>query len=259
MERSTAIISKIEQLVDQVGLAFQEEGEEVTESVKGMAETKRGMDLISERNREVNRWIEIAEADSRHQSVMMKESIQSLEPVIDTVHATLKSVDDTLGLMQRQREQINRLGQISGSLSQTSFELRKSLSVSLEADMPKLNEESRAAIRELLLDLAADPNIRSLEQESHGAILRKALNKGMYEMEAIWSNRADGSFICSFPEAGLMNAKGREWWQKAMAGELYFSAVYISAITKKFCFTVSCPILDCDGSQAGVLGADFRV
>ena len=61
-------------------------------------------------------------------------------------------------------------------------------------------------------------------------------------MEAIWSNRSDGSFVFSEPEAGLLNARGRDWWRKAMAGETYISEVYLSAITKRPCLTVSMPL-----------------
>ncbi|SFI91937.1 hypothetical protein SAMN02799624_02675 [Paenibacillus sp. UNC496MF] len=58
--------------------------------------------------------------------------------------------------------------------------------------------------------------------------LRRFRDKG-----AVWSNRDDGTFIFSQPEAGQLNAKGRDWWQGAMEGRAFASAVYVSAITKK--------------------------
>ncbi|MEO3943876.1 methyl-accepting chemotaxis protein [Gorillibacterium sp. CAU 1737] len=259
VERSTGIIAKIEQLVEQVETAFQEEGQDVLESVQGMAETKRGMDRIAEQNREVHRWIEIAEADSRSQSRLMKQATDRLVPVVETVDATLCSVDDTLGLMQRQREQISRLGEVSQSLRGTSSELLDSLRISDDAGLPQLSEENAAEIARMLERLSTEAVLRRLDPTAHASRLRQVLTEGRYGLEAIWSNQADGSFLTSLPEAGLMNAKGREWWKRAMDGDTFLSPVYISAITKRACFTVSCPIRNEDGAVVGVLGADFRV
>ncbi len=78
-------------------------------------------------------------------------------------------------------------------------------------------------------------------------------------LEAIYSNGADGSFIYSEPPAGLANAKVRPWWQEAMAGRIYKSQVYISAITRQPCLTVAVPIPGTDGKPVGVLAADLSI
>ena len=75
-------------------------------------------------------------------------------------------------------------------------------------------------------------------------------------IEAIWSNRSDGTFIYSNPTAGLVNAKVRPWFEHAMKGETYISKVYTSSLTKKKCITISTPIMK-DGKITGVLGVDL--
>jgi len=111
---------------------------------------------------------------------------------------------------------------------------------------------------EWLASIASQPAIRSLDEQVHASTL-KTLIESKPEVEAIWSNRADGSFIFSFPEAGLLNARSREWWKRAMDGSSYTSDIYISAITKRPCLTISMPILDEHGKPAGVIGIDIRV
>ena len=55
----------------------------------------------------------------------------------------------------------------------------------------------------------------------------------------------------------MVNAKGREWWKRAMAGELFVSPEYVSAITKKPCITMSKAIIDDTGTPVGVVGIDL--
>ncbi len=97
-----------------------------------------------------------------------------------------------------------------------------------------------------------------MSEDSHREILGGWL-KRTAGMEAIWSNRSDGSFVYSEPEAGLLNARGREWWKRAMEGETFVSEVYISAITKRPCMTVSMPLRRIDGTAFGVIGIDIVV
>lgn len=77
-------------------------------------------------------------------------------------------------------------------------------------------------------------------------------------VEAVWSNRVDGTFIYSNPPAGLVNAKARPWFVEAAKGNIYVSSVYISALTKRPCLTISAPIVQ-DGHVVGVVGIDLSV
>jgi hypothetical protein len=44
-----------------------------------------------------------------------------------------------------------------------------------------------------------------------------------------------------------------------MKGEIYFSPIYVSAITRQFCITISLPIPTSSGKPQGVLGVDIKV
>ena len=109
-----------------------------------------------------------------------------------------------------------------------------------------------------LREIARCREIRSLDPESHRTILGKWLSKTP-KVEAVYSNRGDGTFIFSQPPAALANARIRPWWQKAMQGEEYISSVYVSAITRRPCRTFSVLIKDESGRVAGVLAADIAV
>ena len=78
-------------------------------------------------------------------------------------------------------------------------------------------------------------------------------------IEAAWSNDEKGRFIVSIPPAGIANANVRDWFRESMAGKKYVSGVYISAITKSPCITVSKPIVSASGAVIGVIGFDIRL
>ncbi|WP_027718185.1 methyl-accepting chemotaxis protein [Desulfovirgula thermocuniculi] len=119
---------------------------------------------------------------------------------------------------------------------------------------PEEGENVLGALREI----ARRREIRSLDPESRRTILGEWLSKTP-EVEAVYSNRGDGTFIFSQPPAALANARIRPWWQKAMQGEEYISSVYVSAITRRPCRTFSVPIKDESGRVTGVLAADITV
>lgn len=101
------------------------------------------------------------------------------------------------------------------------------------------------------------PEFPAMQPEHHKKILDKVMANNKM-IEAIWSNNQNGKFIYSNPAAGIANAKVRDWFKSSVQGNQYLSDVYISAITKNPCITISLPILDKGGEIMGVLGADLK-
>lgn len=106
-----------------------------------------------------------------------------------------------------------------------------------------------------LITLAGSPAVSNSGPPHTQALCR--FMEGHDSVQAVYSCRDDGSFIFSKPPAGIKDARVRPWWQKAMAGEIYLSPLYISAITDKPCRTLSAPIKTAAGDIIGVVGVDF--
>lgn len=115
-----------------------------------------------------------------------------------------------------------------------------------------------AKLRELLAKTVKDERIISMNANFHKEILNDILQKNS-ELEAAWTNHADGQFVVSLPPAGIANAQTREWFKQAMQGKFYVSEVYVSAISHQPCLTISLPIGDSMGMVTGVLGVDLRL
>lgn len=95
------------------------------------------------------------------------------------------------------------------------------------------------------------------ETDVHAGKLKAVLKKNT-DIEAAWTNSSDGRFIVSIPPAGIANAGGRDWFINAIKGEYFVSNVYISAISKNPCITLSLPLKN-NGKITGVLGVDLKI
>lgn len=257
VKRSSELVEQIEGGVKLVVDAVDLEKSSVERGVAEMAVNKERMDVIFSRIVEVDQLVQQTSEASSQQTVHMSSANSMLKDAVSAVDETLQSVDGTLRMTQKQREQIGKLNRIGRNLQRSSSDLSKAID---QMDMKRMNKAAQVNVKELqewLRQAAAEAELASLDEDKHRTRLTSLL-QARPDIEAIWSNRSDGSFLFSLPEAGLLNAKGREWWKRAMTGLPFESEVYVSAITKQPCLTVSVPIVK-DGQAIGVIGADISI
>jgi methyl-accepting chemotaxis protein len=258
VKRSTSIVQNIESGIRQVVSSVDREKKSVTLGLQEMNKTREKMDII------FNSFLKVDEHVSKTLEFAVEQADRTtatnalLEDVVESVTLTLSSVDDTIAYNKRQRTEISNLGRVSEELKESADELIVSVQNAGGRVWEGAISTDTARWSDLLHKLTSDPALAGMDEVVHREVLSGWL-KRTEGMEAIWSNRSDGSFVYSEPEAGLLNARGREWWKKAMTGETFISEVYISAITKRPCMTVSMPLLKVDGEAFGVIGIDIVV
>jgi methyl-accepting chemotaxis protein len=256
VSQSSSILESIETGVKHVVAAVAEERKAVQQGIAEMQVMKDKIDLIFQQIIHVNGLVTTTTIASKEQSNVVVSATIMLGEVVEIVNSTILSVEETIELMELQHNQVMRLTQINQNLDATSMELYDSIrSIGLESSgggKSALLEPMQA----ILSELVRHSELHSLDPSKHETMLSQTLHKTT-GIEAIWSNRADGTFIYSLPKAGLINAKGREWWKQAMAGQLFISPVYVSSITKKPCISLSKAILDGSGRAIGVIGIDL--
>lgn len=258
VQNSSGILGAIENGVQEVVSAVKEEKAAVLEAVREMDTIKERIDTIFQRMMEVHRLVSATTELGTQQSHTARETSGMLEHVVDTVELTMQSVERTIEQMLEQRKQIAALQNISGNLERVSGELIQSVQGLGVESARTVDEAAVKKASELIARVARAAEVRTMDEPEHAAYLTSMLNT-KDSVEAIWSNRADGTFIFSLPAAGLLNAKGREWWKKAMQGQLFVSEVYISSITKKPCITLSTAIRNEEGVNIGVVGVDLSI
>ncbi|MEW9698123.1 methyl-accepting chemotaxis protein [Paenibacillus sp. SI8] len=256
--RSSEILTSIESGVSQVVTAVAEEKEAVAHGITEMKVMKDKVDTIFSLILHVNNLVASTASSTKTQSSLVAGATASLGQVVDLMNETMASVEHTLEQMKKQRREVTMLQNTNRNLDRSSTELIKAIQeVSLQKQENTVNINTQE-MKQLLSGLVLKPDITSLDEDHHSSHLSTVLQK-TEGIEAIWSNRADGTFIFSLPEAGLVNAKGREWWKRAMNGELFVSQEYVSSITKKPCITLSKAVLDEKGIPVGVVGIDLML
>jgi methyl-accepting chemotaxis protein len=258
VKRSAAVLHKIEAGILEVVESVRQEKRSVVRCVEETGKNRKRIDAILQRIVKVDEQVGHVKEAAQEQSVRTETANRLLREVVDSVERTWASVEDTVAQNVRQRREIANLGRVSKELQAAAGELTDAVRQTGGRVWRGDAQVDASRWTALLAALSADPALTGMVPSEH----RRKLSRWLADTPgaaAVWSNSPDGAFVFSEPEAGLLNAKGREWWRQAMEGRTFVSEVYLSAITKKPCVTVSVPIRGEDGRPVGVLGVDIEI
>jgi methyl-accepting chemotaxis protein len=184
------------------------------------------------------------------------------EDVSQMIRDAEKSVQSVSDAVSRQKDHMRDLSEMSTRLVGSSSALTNLFDSSSFSGTkyltPELEKKIQRAFEIMKSAVLSKKEIQSKEPQLHEGILKELLLKHDF-IEAAWSNDEKGRFIVSIPPAGIANANVRDWFRESVSGKEYVSGVYISAITKSPCITVSKPITAPAGGIIGVLGLDIRL
>lgn len=111
---------------------------------------------------------------------------------------------------------------------------------------------------QLIQTLSLSPTAYSMDAAKLGELLIVA-QKNNPEFQTIYAMNAVGMQIAKTSSTTMNDKANTEYFKKAIAGNLYFSDVYISAVSKTPTITISTPIKDPDGKILGVLAGDISL
>jgi len=198
---------------------------------------------------------------SESEASSASDVVSKIHEVDKLISVAEESVESVKGSVYRQMQGIMEVAEMGSRLNNASKGLMELQDDSVLEDLISESSEYSNKVHDvftLIREIAALPQIRKMDRASHTEELVRFIQDNDF-IEAVWSNDAKGRFLCSIPEAGIANAKIRDWFQESIQGEEFCSKVYISAITKRPCLTLSVPIVGEDGIIAGVLGADLKL
>jgi len=114
-------------------------------------------------------------------------------------------------------------------------------------------------VKEMLINTSKIQGLMQMD-ETEGNELLKEQQKALNYVELIALVNDKGRIIYSNPVVtdGQRDCSAREFFQKAIQGEVYVSKEYISILTNHYNITVSVPIYE-EGSVSGVLLADINL
>lgn len=256
--RSAATLGSVVSGVSQVTEAMAASRLAVEQGITEMSRMRQEMEQLHRSVGGVRDSAKDTDTLSGAQQERMTQGVLALAAAAELTDHTTRSMEQLFSHIARQRDQIGKLARIGDEMRSASTELSDMVSSFRFDQSDSFADRDIEAVRRVLEAAAKQASSLPTDEREHNLLLSGYMERSS-SIEAIWSNRTDGSFIFSKPQAGLLNAKSREWWQQAMEGEVYVSPVYISAITKRPCLTMSAAIVDEQGQRIGVVGMDLSL
>lgn len=257
----TEIMGNIDHSINVVIEQSDQTNQNVVKAVEKTTMIEEGLKVIASSFEEVDHSVN----DMSEKITDSIDAVETLTNVITQSSTVAKEVSGGIEVLhmniEGQYEKLDEIMELEEDLKDTSRSLH-ALTEKINIDILKekkheIVKQTEDLIEHLSVVIDKNPQLGEDLIVSHKGILDVVLD-GVHQVEAIWSNRSNGSFIYSNPPAGIPNASIRNWFKESMQGNVYVSDVYISAITKNPCITVSLPIAKPDGTTF-VLGADLAV
>lgn len=248
--------------VSNVSTHMEENSHMVSESVISSERVGKSLQKIESTFSEVQNTILHITDIVDQQNAMTQTINTSIELLQGTTVEVKEGFDSVAESVEAQSVFVSRLDELGSDLITASDNLNavceKSNSDMLESNSNKIHQMTHQVLEQLQDEVVNNLKIHSMDVDLHKEALDAFIQK-VPTLEAIWTNNTRGSFVYSNPPAGIANGKVRQWFQQSIQGIHYISDVYISAITKSPCVTVSVPILNKSSQCIGVLGADLKL
>ncbi len=251
-------LTLIEQEIEKSSGIVLDESIVVNESVSEINNVLHSFTRLQNRVHYIQQSIYNTNDEVNVQKEQMKESANLLTEIAQMVTSNVDLAAELKASIHTQHEEVLHVTEMMQSLSKTSSELQQVVQFSTkDSEHYKVDETVIEEMKIHIERLAKDDQLVDLQSTVHEQVLVNFASN-YSSIEAIWSNRKDGTFIFSNPPAGIVNANAREWFKRAIIGETFISEIYISSVTKQPCLTISTPIINGD-DVIGVIGIDLSL
>lgn len=234
----------------------------VDAGTREMQEADASLQAIFAASAQVENKVAEASAARQNQLIATQKTADFLSQIADIADQAANRMVNVATSIEQQDKHLSNTRQMGDILAKVADNLVATTGKITLVDMSSHQQAELdgkiAKLRDLLVRIVKEDSIKAMETTAHTNVLKDILEKN-HELEAAWTNYADGQFVVSLPPAGIANAQTREWFKQAMQGKFYVSEVYVSAISHQPCLTVSLPIYTAQGTVAGVFGVDLRL
>ena len=255
------IMSNIDSSIDMVIQQSNQTNSNVSKAVEKTMSIENGLkmmdasfDHLDQKVKDMSTSIEENLVVTDNFSITIARASQVSRDVSDGIAHLHDHIESQYAKLDEIQEMEISLGDTSKSLHALTDKIDVDL---LSQKKVQIEKQSEDLIQHLKNILQNHTNLSMDQKQTHQAILDRTIQE-LPQIEALWSNRSNGSFIYSNPPAGIKSANIRPWFKESMKGLVHISDVYISGITKSPCLTVSLPIYD-NTEIVGVLGADLAI
>jgi methyl-accepting chemotaxis protein len=262
VEDINSLIIAIQAQVENVYTVVRENASHVDEGISSTKNIEINLERMDSSFNDVFKMIDQISSISEKEVLIAQSVGNQIKEVEDVIAKTSVSVEEVQTSVHQQKHNMEELLSVGSRLNEASSTLSELFSNeanSLESIGNDALDMAKSSLALIHNEICSKYEIISSKESTvHEAIIREFMTKYSY-VEAAWTNDRKGRFICSIPKAGIANAIVREWFKQSIKGEDFISPIYISAITRNPCVTVSSPIKNSSGEIVGVVGIDIII
>lgn len=257
-----ALILAIRSEIESVYSVVRENATHVNEGISASKNIETNLERIDSSFNDVYAMMDQISALSKEEVLIAQKVGNHIKEVENVISKNTRSVEDVHSSVHQQKHNMEDIAALGSRLNEASTALG-SLFFSDDDELESISNDALEKAKDSLFlikeELCSNNEIISSKDGAvHEVILKKFMQKYSY-VEAAWTNDHKGRFIFSIPVAGIANANVREWFKHSVKGEDFVSPIYISAITRNPCITVSSPIRNASGAIVGVVGIDIII
>jgi len=251
------LIDSIQEEVKSVSSQVSKNSERVERGVTISSHIEQNLKNISASFEDVSVLIDKVSSMTKSEVEQTQQIRTRIEKVDQMMQHANDSVEDVYALVSKQKHTMVELDEMSTRLNDASQNLSLVFKESVTEQTVTMSDAMQASINQIRSEIMSKPSLLTMDKAEHAQLLKSVMDS-YNEVEAIWSNDIKGRFLYSIPPAGIVNGSVRDWFKHSSKGENYISPLYISAITKAPCQTVSFPIADSHGDIIGIVGFDLK-
>jgi methyl-accepting chemotaxis protein len=262
VENINILIKNIQDEVESVYSVVRENASRVDDGMAATKNIETNLGRIDTSFNDVFGMIDQISSITKEEAVIAQNvgnQIEDVETVLSKTSSSVEAVYTSVHQQKHNMEEFASMGSRLNEASSTLAGLFSSEADALESISNDALDKAKSSLSIINNELCCrNEIINSKDSSVHEAILSDFKDKYNY-VEAVWTNDRKGRFICSIPKAGIANANVRDWFKKSIQGDNFISSIYISAITRNPCITVSSPIKNASGEIVGVVGIDIVI
>jgi len=257
-----SLIDSIQKELNAVNKHVQDNSKKVEDGVTKSKKIEDSLEKIKVSFSEVIHLVDdISELST--EEIQLAKSVDCSISIVETaVDKTASSVEDVFDSVNKQKNNIEEIAEMSTRLNESSGILALLLEDYKFEDLSVVKDDAiehySNVFKQLTSEFSSNEQFVNLDKATHHQILKELMTSNSF-IEAVWTNGHKGRFVVSIPPAGIANGNVRDWFKKSIRGEYYVSEPYISAITRTPCITLSAPIKDFSGQIHGVIGIDIKL
>ena len=256
------LINAIQEEVFSVDGVVRENAQRVQKANAASKNIESNLGIIDSSFNDVCAMINRIGALSKEEVEIAQNVGSKIEAVEQVMFKTAQHVDGVRTSVHQQKNKMEQIASMGSRLNEASSNLADLFSSeadNLESIGNNASEMANECFKIIKNEICTNQKIiESRDTNAHSEVLSSIIEKYSF-IEAAWTNDLKGRFICSIPDAGIANANVREWFRQSIVGEDFVSQIYISAITRNPCITVSSAIRDKTGNIIGVVGVDIKL